>query len=84
MPAQLELISHTMLSTQGAIFDTVVATSAASPLNFTAESRAFEDLHRLAGLENSAEELYCQTTDSRLLAFGYRDLRSSPLLKLLR
>ena len=60
-----------MLSTQGAVFDTVVATTAASSLGFTAEPLVFEDLHRLAGLENSAEELYCHSSDSRLLAFWH-------------
>lgn len=71
MPAELKLISHGMLATRGVIFDTVTATGAASLLEYTAESGSLKELHRLAGLENSSEELYCHTSDSRLVAFWH-------------
>jgi Heterokaryon incompatibility protein (HET) len=71
MPAELKIICHGMLAAQGVIFDKIIATGATSLLEYTAEPGSLKELHRLAGLEKSSEELYCHTSDSRLVAFWH-------------
>ncbi|KAH0544776.1 hypothetical protein FGG08_001143 [Glutinoglossum americanum] len=71
MPAEVKLISHGMLATRGVIFDAVTATGDTSLLEYNEEPGSLKELHRLAGLDNSSEGLYCQTSDSRLVAFWH-------------
>jgi hypothetical protein len=71
LPAEVSLISPSVLSTKGVIFDTISAVSPSVLLDFTAGPTPLDDALKLANLATSAEDPYCNTSDSRLVAFWH-------------
>ncbi len=70
-PASLKLISHEMVAIPGVIFDVVTGTSSRPLLDYNAYVRTLDELHKLAGINGSSEEIYGHTTDSRRVAFWH-------------
>src|SRR5436190_1679884 len=70
--AKVKLVAPGILATQGAIFDTITATSPGADLfNYLLQPDSLVELLSLAGLETPSEDPYCHTTDSRLVAFWH-------------
>jgi len=72
LAADLDIISDAMVATPGLVFDVVVATGSNPFGRQVSQTQSFgeffEELHRLANVEESTEELYAQTGDLSLVA----------------
>lgn len=71
MRADFKLISRGMLAAQGVMFDIITATCPASLYDNFRRPNYWKELTELACLEKLSQELYCHTSDSRLLAFWH-------------
>ncbi|KAE8445950.1 hypothetical protein EG329_012729 [Mollisiaceae sp. DMI_Dod_QoI] len=70
-PAHVKLISRGMAAIPGVIFDVVTSIGSKSVYQSDLDLELFNELHKLADVEDSFEELYGHTSDSRLLALWY-------------
>jgi hypothetical protein len=69
--ANIRFISDEILVMPGIVFDVVTATCSLSPLSNSSDAQSLNELHQLAGVDESIETIYGHTNDSRLVALWH-------------